>query len=320
MRKSGAEMSTAAVWAAADNPKPETQHRLDGLFCFRRLRGRSVAFLGRAVLGFLGGLGPGDCILGRFFLLALEVLLAGVAFLGRQGREQQVHTLTFAADGRLDLADVAQLLDEAFKQFLTALAAAPDSEVMAPIARSRLVTVSRSCTCAKRCRGSGPTGTSTRAAEPKDSAPPAGASASINPATQPPASAPEKAPETPSGSTTEPDDSVLLSADTEVTVSAANILIEQRYISSLIRRTQSFAKYPRVALKRRHEGTVRLTVTLSPAGKVLDIEYEEKARYDTLNEAAQLAITSADPFPPLPPEIVESQFQFSVPIVFRLHQ
>ena len=158
------------------------------------------------------------------------------------------------------------------------------------------------------------------AAEPKDSAPPAGASASINPATQPPASAPEKAPETPSGSTTEPDDSVLLSADTEVTVSAANILIEQRYISSLIRRTQSFAKYPRVALKRRHEGTVRLTVTLSPAGKVLDIEYEEKARYDTLNEAAQLAITSADPFPPLPPEIVESQFQFSVPIVFRLHQ
>lgn len=114
------------------------------------------------------------------------------------------------------------------------------------------------------------------------------------------------------------DESVLLSAETEVTVSASDILIEQRYISSLIRRTQSFAKYPRIALKRNQEGTVRLTVTLSPTGSLLNIEFEEESRYDSLNKAAREAIESANPFPPMPPELMESQFQFSVPIVFSI--
>lgn len=113
-------------------------------------------------------------------------------------------------------------------------------------------------------------------------------------------------------------DNVLLSGDSGVTVNASTILIEQRYISSLIRRTQSFAKYPRRALKREQEGTVRLTVTLSDAGNVLNIEYEEESRYDNLNKAAREAIESADPFPPTPQELGTSQFQFSVPIVFVL--
>ncbi len=147
-------------------------------------------------------------------------------------------------------------------------------------------------------------------AEPTAPAPLPDASASSDPPDQPPTTAADNV--------TAPEDSVLLSADTEVTVSAASILMEQRYVSSLIRRTQSFAKYPRVALKRKQEGTVRVTVTLSPAGKVLDIEYEEKSRYNALNDAAYEAIMDADPFPSMPPELAESQFQFSVPIVFRL--
>lgn len=113
-------------------------------------------------------------------------------------------------------------------------------------------------------------------------------------------------------------DDVLLSGETGVTVDASTILIEQRYISSLIRRTQSFAKYPRRALKREQEGTVRLTVTLSGTGNVVNIEYEEESRYDYLNKAAREAIESADPFPPTPQELGASQFQFSVPIVFVL--
>lgn len=100
--------------------------------------------------------------------------------------------------------------------------------------------------------------------------------------------------------------------------SAESILSEQRYLTQLITWTQSYAKYPRTALRRGREGTVRLTVTINRFGEVKRIDYEEKSRHDQLNEAAEQAIKDASPYPSLPAGLEDREFQFTVPITFHL--
>lgn len=100
--------------------------------------------------------------------------------------------------------------------------------------------------------------------------------------------------------------------------SAESILSEQRYLTQLITWTQSFAKYPKRALRRGREGTVRLTVTINRYGEVKRIDYEEKSRFDLLNEAAEQAIKDASPYPSLPEGLEDREFQFTVPITFHL--
>lgn len=115
------------------------------------------------------------------------------------------------------------------------------------------------------------------------------------------------------------DDQIVLPLEEEQhTTSAESILSEQRYLTQLIRWTQSFAKYPKLALRRGREGTVRLTVTLNRYGQVKRINYEEKARFDILNEAAEQAIKDASPYPSMPSGVNGREFQFTVPIIFNL--
>ncbi len=113
-------------------------------------------------------------------------------------------------------------------------------------------------------------------------------------------------------------DTVVLPASAETAVSAAGILMEQRYISQLTRWTQRFAKYPKRALRRNQEGTVQITVTVNRHGALTDVQLAEASKHEWLNDAAKEAVESASPFPPMPTDLVDDEFQFTVPVVFKL--
>ncbi len=113
-------------------------------------------------------------------------------------------------------------------------------------------------------------------------------------------------------------DTVVLPASAETAVSAASVLMEQRYISQLTRWTQRFAKYPKRALRRNQEGTVQVTVTVNRHGSLTDVQLAEASRHEWLNDAAKDAVESASPFPPMPTDLVDDEFQFTVPVVFKL--
>lgn len=100
---------------------------------------------------------------------------------------------------------------------------------------------------------------------------------------------------------------------------AENLLSEQIYIAKLTKWTTNFVNYPRNALRNEHQGTVRLTVTLSRDGRVRDVQILEKSEHETLNKAAVKAVRSASPYPAVPDTIKGDRFLFTVPVVFRMN-
>lgn len=103
-----------------------------------------------------------------------------------------------------------------------------------------------------------------------------------------------------------------------VKMDAAGLISHQRYVSDLITRTGKFAEYPKKALKRGKQGTVRVSVTIDKAGTIQTTRIVEGADHDELNDAAMEAIKAADPYPPIPDEIGGDQYTFTVPIVFNI--
>ena len=113
-------------------------------------------------------------------------------------------------------------------------------------------------------------------------------------------------------------ESIFEDDDEDITFTAEDILSEQLYISKLNKWTRNFISYPKYALKRSQEGTVRITVSLKRSGEVDSVTIKDSSRFEALDKAATDAIYAANPYPAVPPEIKGDQFSFSVPILFRL--
>jgi protein TonB len=101
-------------------------------------------------------------------------------------------------------------------------------------------------------------------------------------------------------------------------LTAESLLARQLYISTMLRHAYSYIKYPRKAVQSGWEGSVRLSVMVDREGKVKSILPIEETEYKSLNKAARKAIEKASPFPTMPVSIKGDDFEFSMPIVFRL--
>lgn len=99
---------------------------------------------------------------------------------------------------------------------------------------------------------------------------------------------------------------------------AESILARQLYISTMLRHAYGYIKYPKRAAQRGWEGSVRLSVMVDRMGQVKSILPIEESEYSSLNKAAWKAIENAAPFPGIPKSIKGEDFEFSMPIVFRL--
>lgn len=90
------------------------------------------------------------------------------------------------------------------------------------------------------------------------------------------------------------------------------------YRSNLLKKTYKHIVYPDSAIDKNQEGDVILRVTVDRSGKVKNIKYDLRARYNSLNKAAKSAIESAQPFPEVPSRIEGDVFELLMPIRFRL--
>ncbi len=101
-------------------------------------------------------------------------------------------------------------------------------------------------------------------------------------------------------------------------LTAESLLSRQLYHSKLLKWTYKYIRYPKRAVSRGHEGSVRLTVTIDREGNVQNVAEMENSKHSTLNKEALKAVGRATPFPPVPEDVVGTDFEFSLPIVFRL--
>ncbi|MFD1215178.1 MULTISPECIES: TonB family protein [Microbulbifer] len=110
----------------------------------------------------------------------------------------------------------------------------------------------------------------------------------------------------------------LLEEEEEAPLTADMILARQIYHSVLLRHTFKSLRYPQRAQERGQEGSIRLNVTIDPSGNVLDIATVQESRYSTLNREAAEAVRRAAPYPKKPPQLGKDEYEFTIPITFKL--
>ncbi len=106
--------------------------------------------------------------------------------------------------------------------------------------------------------------------------------------------------------------------DDDFSYTAANLLSRQLYISKLTQWTRKTTKYPKSALRKSEQGTVRMAIVINRKGKVINQKITDTSGVKSLDKAAQKAIKKASPYPAIPEIIAGDSFVFTVPIVFAL--
>lgn len=95
--------------------------------------------------------------------------------------------------------------------------------------------------------------------------------------------------------------------------------LRQSYYQSLATHLQNFKTIPFAAFQRKWTGEVRLYVVIDEAGNVLSHRFLKEDRRKVFNTQAKDALKRATPFPPIPKELQEKEFSFSVPLQYRLN-
>ncbi|HEY8569218.1 TonB family protein [Microbulbifer sp.] len=104
----------------------------------------------------------------------------------------------------------------------------------------------------------------------------------------------------------------------EAPLTADMILARQIYHSMLLRHTFKNLNYPKRAMERGQEGSVRLNVTIDSKGNVLNVTTLQESRFSSLNREALDAVERAAPYPTTPSQLKMNEYKFTIPITFRL--
>lgn len=99
---------------------------------------------------------------------------------------------------------------------------------------------------------------------------------------------------------------------------ADSLLVQQLYIAKLSKRTAGFVKYPKSALSKEQEGTIRLAITINRSGQVTNVKSSSTNEIPVLTQAAVEAANRASPYPAIPEQIKSDSFTFTIPITFRV--
>lgn len=110
----------------------------------------------------------------------------------------------------------------------------------------------------------------------------------------------------------------ILDEEDDEEFTASSLLQQQLYIAELKRWSNKFTEYPRRALDRNQQGTVRVSVTIDRKGNVKNAEVIEETRHSLLNRGAIDIVENASPYPAIPNDITGENFTFSFPIIFQI--
>ena len=95
------------------------------------------------------------------------------------------------------------------------------------------------------------------------------------------------------------------------------LLAQQSYEAELEREIKVFQTMPYKALSRRMEGNVTVDVAVDKAGRIVNLEVAKASRHNLLNDQALDAVTSAEPFKPIPDELGVEEFTFTVELKYK---
>lgn len=101
-------------------------------------------------------------------------------------------------------------------------------------------------------------------------------------------------------------------------LTAQSLLARQFYVSDLLKKIRTNVTYPRRALDKNQEGSVRISIIIDREGNIKNMTWLEESEHSTLNKEAWRAISRSAPFPAMPAAIPGSGFEFSAPITFAL--
>lgn len=104
----------------------------------------------------------------------------------------------------------------------------------------------------------------------------------------------------------------------ELLVTAESLLVRQRYVSDVLRQTMQNMRYPRRALDRHQQGSIRLVVTVKRSGELQEVQVLEESPYSLLNREAVASVERASPFPAVPDGIIGDSLSFGIPVTFQL--
>lgn len=93
---------------------------------------------------------------------------------------------------------------------------------------------------------------------------------------------------------------------------------EMQYYRALLRQANSQVQYPDQALRKRLEGTVRVSLQLNRFGELLLADTSESSAVSLLDRAALRAAKKAAPYPPVPELLQGENFEFDIPFRFVL--
>ena len=93
---------------------------------------------------------------------------------------------------------------------------------------------------------------------------------------------------------------------------------QKGFATTLIKHARANIKYPKRAQKLKHTGNVVAIVTIDRKGKVIGLEFENQAEFDSLNKAVEKGIKKSAPFPKIPADIAGEDFTFYVPVGFAI--
>ena len=104
----------------------------------------------------------------------------------------------------------------------------------------------------------------------------------------------------------------------EPEISVESLLAQQEYSTNIFRKIYQSLRYPNSAVRRGHQGSVRLQLRLNRDGSLEEATVVEEAPYSSLNKAALKAAQKAAPLGAVPESISDDSLVFTVPISFRL--
>lgn len=97
-------------------------------------------------------------------------------------------------------------------------------------------------------------------------------------------------------------------------------LLAGSYTQELISTIRKYQSYPKKARAAGEQGNVTALVTIDKDGEIVEYEITERTSSRILNREVLRMIRKAAPFPKIPPELKMDQFEFEVPMNFKLAQ
>lgn len=94
---------------------------------------------------------------------------------------------------------------------------------------------------------------------------------------------------------------------------------EQRYLYEVQKILEARKKYPMVARKMGHSGTVVMQFTILADGTIALSEVMKASPHNTLNQAALALVRSINGLKPFPPEIHRTSWSMTIPINYQLN-